>query len=275
MIWATTLAAVGFGLNRAQATASHGLPRDTRIEWVNRPAWLESGEWGAILSDLESSLQIYPDTDLFDRNVCAYVGEHLANSPWIERVERISKCNDGRIRVQAAFRRPFALVECGPTAYLIDETAVRLPWQLAASAVRHEDWLTIRGVREQAPPIGQHWDGGDLTAGIKFLKWLSRRLDPANPPEIRAYLRSISVANYGRRKSLWLGELLLTTINPKVYVDWGAPPQEEYPVEASAEHKLSGLLRPEVVQWLREGRSIEVRWGEIKPVATRPEYSAE
>lgn len=267
-LWAITLAGAGYGLKRADAAAARVVHDDTRIEWVNKPAWLDGEEWREVLADLEQIHGIYPDTDILDSRVAAYVGERLQASPWIERLDRVSTVNDGRIRVYATFRRPFSLVESDGMAYLIDENAVRLPKQKRVSEIDYQQWLTIQGVREPMPQIGQAWPGADLSDGIKLMKWLTRtrQLDPANPPAIRSQLRSISVTNHGHRKNRWDGELQLITINPKVCIHWGMPPQEEYAIEAPAQKKLAGLLLPEALAWIQSGQSIDLRGEKTVPV---------
>jgi hypothetical protein len=126
-------------------------------------------------------------------------------------------------------------------------------------------------VREPLPPIGQVWPGADLADGIKLMKWLirTRRLDPTNPPAIRSQLRSISVANHGRRKSRWDGELQIITIYPRVCIHWGMPPQEEYAIEAPAQKKLAGLLLPEAMAWVQAGQSIDLRGEKVVAVERR------
>lgn len=272
MLWAASLAAAGFGLNYADRAAMRQVTAATRIEWVNKPAWLESSEWSPILVELENIPELYPDTNIFDDNVCSYVASFLVNSPWIKRLERVSKTNEGKIRVYATFRRPFSLVEAGNTAYMIDDEAVRLPWQTPKNVIDHEKWMTIRGVREGLPAIGSRWEGIDIIDGIKLLNWLNRRFDQTNPPAIRKMLTAVSVRNHDRKKSPWSGMLQLITANPRVYVDWGMPPLEEFPIEAAADLKLAHLLLPEAVRYLSDGTSINIRGERLAPVQTRPEY---
>jgi hypothetical protein len=271
VLWAITLAGTGYGLKRADAAAAKVVQSETRIEWVNKPGWLDGEEWRDELADLERIHGIYPDTDILDPRVASYVGERLRASPWIERLDRVTTLNDGRIRVYATFRRPFTLVESDGMAYLIDENGVRLPKQRRVSEIDYQQWLTIQGVREPLPPIGQVWSGNDLADGIKLMKWLTRArpFDPTNPPAIRSHLRSISVSNHGRRKSRWDGELQLVTINPKANIHWGMPPQEEYAIEAPAQKKLAGLLLPEALAWIQSGQSIDLRGEKVVAVERR------
>src|SRR5262245_56701123 len=77
VLWAATLAGAGYGLNRADATAARGVQAETRIEWVNKPAWLDGEEWREELTELERIHGLYRDTDVLDPRVTAYVGERL------------------------------------------------------------------------------------------------------------------------------------------------------------------------------------------------------
>src|SRR5437867_8471416 len=117
IVWIASLAAIGFGLNRLEPIARGLSTHETHIEWVNLPRWLQDPSWSSVLNQLENIPGFDTDTDIFDKNVTAYVGEQLAQSPWIERIDRVTKLADGRVRVSAHFRKPFTLVEKDGWAY--------------------------------------------------------------------------------------------------------------------------------------------------------------
>jgi len=247
LAWLAALGGAAYGLHRLEPYALSRNANPTRIEWGELPAWLSEPDWRFVLSDLEARLETaegpFSAVVLHDENVCPYVAAQLGSSAWIERIERVSKRSDGRVRVQARFRQPFALVEHSGVLYLVDESGVRLPLR------RPVDTLVIRGVRAAAPAPGQAWAGGDVAAGLKLAGLLQRAKAAGQAPFWRE-LRAIDVSNWDGRKLPAAGRLQLITDNPQSYIHWGAVPGEEYGVEAKAEHKLAALA----TLYLRQGR---------------------
>lgn len=252
------LGGAAYGLSTADRVARSSVQSPTHIEWVDRPAWLDTDYWRPIVRDLEAGLQVYPDTDIFHKDVCAYVGENLRRSPWIDTLERVTKTGDGRIRVHAVFRKPFTLVEFRDRAYLVDEHAVRLPVEMHASAANVAEYLPLRGVRAAPPAIGQTWRGDDILDGIKLVRYLQTRMG-TNPPSIRGQFRSIDLSNHDRTKSAYAGKLMINTVNPDCTIHWGLPPGEEYNIEATADRKWLYVVSDLAGQWVSEGSSIDLR----------------
>jgi len=252
------LAAAAYGLSVAELHAREIATSPTRIEWVDKPPWLESDYWRPIIRDLEAGLEIYPDTQIFDWSVCAYVGENLRKSPWIDQLSRVSKTNDGRIRVHAVFRRPFTLIEHRDRAYLVDEHAVRLPVEMHASAGNVSEYLPIRGVKAAPPVIGQVWRGDDVVDGIKLVRFLQNRMG-TDPPPIRAMLRAVDLSNHDRVRSPFGGKLTISTTQPGGVIHWGLPPGEEYNIEATSDRKWLYLTSDLASQWVSEGSPIDLR----------------
>ena len=158
-------------------------------------------------------------------------------------VKRVTKQASGVIRVQAAYREPFAMVEVDGTAYLLDRNAVRLPVEYVIGTVPDEywnEWFRIAGVSAAVPPAGAVWPGADLAAGLELVEYL-RDATVRGEVSFRSSLRVIDVSNHGRRRDPYDGELRIRTIYPRGYIDWGLPPGKEYTVEASANRKLEML----------------------------------
>lgn len=261
LAWALALAGVGFGLNRLEPAARALSTADTRVEWVNLPTWLREPEWRWVVDELAAIPEFAADTDIFDANVTAYVGEQLSRSPWIERIDRVTKHRDGRVRVAAHFRKPFTMIEKDGWAYVVDETGVRLPGRLAASEVDHSRGLTIVGVRAAAPPEGQRWPGRDVEDGIKLVRFLWQA-EVSDCLPIRKHLRSVDVSNADGSRSAWEGRLRILTTRSGNVIHWGRPPHEEYNIEADATKKLEALCEESRIRrWFEEDRPIDVRAG--------------
>ena len=241
MTWLGTFVAVGYGLQQLEPYARQANDADLVIEWVDAPAWLGDANWEHVLPDLEARIDLHPRTDPYDDCVCSYVASRLAGSAWIERIRGVTKQADGRVKVEADFRKPFAMVECDNTVYLVDNSGVRLPtghWP--SRSVNRAGWLVIRGVEKSVPLVGEHWPGEDLSAGLKLADFLYRA-EAAGRLPFRDSIAAIDVSNYRGRKDPRAGRLQLITKNPESCIHWGLPPGEEYGIEAKAELKLAML----------------------------------
>ncbi len=216
----------------------------TRVEWMDLPAWMTDAAWSPLLQELEDRSGIAPDVDVFDPRVCAYVSDALLSSAWVERVRRVEKRHDGAVRVWADFRRPFAFVQRGSQAHLVDARGVLLPHSMPASAVDGTYWLVLTGVQAAPPTIGQVWPGADLAAGLKLATFLYRASDAARF-ESRGAIRGVDVSNHNLRRNNRFGELRLVAVSERLTIDWGVPPGDEGTepnlIEARAARKLAYL----------------------------------
>ncbi len=240
--WVGTFAVIAYGLRQLEPYAQRINFGDTAVEWVGVPDWLNDEDWQHVLPELETRINLHPDTDPYDDRVCSYVAERLVGSSWIAAVRRVSKQSDGRVKVHADFRKPFAMVERNGVAYLVDNEGVRLPRQWASSGFNRGGWLAIRGIMARVPETGQRWAGDDVAAGLKLARFLYRA-EAANRTPFRNGIKAIDVGNFEGRKHPRAGRLQLVTINPQSYIHWGLPPGEEYGIESSAELKLAMLCK--------------------------------
>jgi len=238
--WVGTFAVIAYGLHELEPYARRANTADTVIEWVRAPEWLNDENWQHVLPELEARINLHPDTDPYDDRVCPYVAERLVGSSWIEAVRRVTKQSDGRVKVYADFRKPFAMIEQNGIACLVDREGVRLPQQWASSGLNRSGWLAIRGVAVRAPNLGRRWPGDDVAAGLKLARFLYRA-EAAGRTPFRDEIRAIDVSNFDGRRNRRAGRLQLVTINPQSYIHWGLPPGEEYDIEIVAEMKLARL----------------------------------
>lgn len=240
LAWIGTFAVIANGLNKLDPFVQRLNFGDTRIEWVGVPDWLTGRQWRHVLDDLEEKVNLHPDSMPYDSRVCPWVAEQLSDSPWISSVRRVCKLYDGRVRVYADFRRPFAVIERAGIAYLIDEAGVRLPEQWPGYASNRSGWLVMQGVKQGVPALGERWPGPDVVDGLKLIRYLYSAERAGRLP-FRQELRAIDVTNYDGKQDRYAGRLRLITKSPESYIHWGRPPEEEYGVESSAEMKLAML----------------------------------
>ncbi len=243
MIWAVTLGAVFVGLARLEPLARSYLPSTPpRIEWVDLPVWLQSADWSEVLREVEAQADLQPADRIDDAALCRRVAEAVAASPRVASVVRVEKHADGRIGVQAKFRKPLALVAYRDLALLVDERGVRLPDQLALAQVDRQRWWVIEGVRSPAPRNpGECWGGADVAAGLALVNYLREaEFQGALPGALRTALRGVDVSKVTGRKTTDC--LRISTLHPGTYIEWGLAPGEGLGVEASADRKIE-LLR--------------------------------
>ena len=270
--WSASLAAVVWGMVRLEREAHAPRPDvPCELEWVDLPVWLMNDSSGRILRAIAAAADPGAGVALGDPDLCRRITEGLQRSPWVAEVQRVSKQADGRIRVRALYREPFALVEVNGSAYLIDRAGVRLPVRYDVAKVEDHywnDWFCVVGVADDIPAEGAAWGGADLAAGLRLIEFLKEAAARGEVP-FRSSLRKIDVANYKLRQDKLDGELRIRTVYPAGYINWGLPPGEEYNIEASAGRKLEMLRAlykergelPDVILDVRGAEGIRV----VKP----------
>ena len=252
--WAATLLLVGWGLWRLEdwSTARQRFV-SCRAEWATLPAWLNRPENDPILGEIEMMIDLPPDADLTAPDLCQRVGWSLEQSAWVAKVNEVTKQADGTVRIDARFREPLAMVEVKGRAYLVDDEGVRLPISGSAAMRNPSDPnepLLITGVVAPLPDVGRVWAAAgtdpnagaspDLAAGLALVRCLQSAY-AAGRLQFRPWLTAVDVGNFGWRERPLDGQLRIRTIYPRYYINWGEPPGEEYPVEASVHRKLDLL----------------------------------
>jgi hypothetical protein len=261
--WGAAIAATVLGLRQLEAYVRTSQPRQPcELEWVGLPTWLTVPGSAPILHDLAAATGLWTDVDVQDADLCRRVGEGLRSSPWVAEVKRITKQASGRVRIEAAYREPFALIEVDGKAYLIDRAGTRLPVTYKVSQVEDRywnDWFRITGVAAPLPDQGAAWTGDDLAAGLQLIDFLKEATVRGEVP-FRSSLRAVDVANFKRRADPLDGELRIWTIYPQSYINWGLPPGAEYNMEPSATTKLAMLRTVYADRGQLPENVLDVRW---------------
>lgn len=242
LAWLGAAGATAWGLHSLDRYVAEGQPDvECRLEWTSLPPWLEGPDGERALDEIAAAADLRADDDFHAPTLCERVGTNLRQSPWVADVHRVVKQPRGIVRIEASFREPFAYVETYGRAYLVDETGVRLPPACSAASLRPADAFVITGVFEAVPEVGQPWEGDDLAAGLRLVRFL-RNAAAQGRLTFRAWVKAIDVANFDGRERPIDGKLRLRTILPRCYINWGEAPGEEFPIDASADRKLE-LLR--------------------------------
>jgi hypothetical protein len=208
-----------------------------RLVWDDLADWMNSPVGEQVLARVEEDINLPPKTDVHFARVCDIVHARAQQSPWIERVHRVSRQADNVIHIRAEFRKPAAWVVINQNAFLVDRDGHQLqdgePW----AAVPGQ--LVIRGVRAAPPRPGNLWPGEDLAAGIRLVETLTTAAAAGQLPHYDL-LRAVDVSGY---PDAYVGVLRLMTASPEVEIIWGrAPGDEQYDdTEASVADKLARL----------------------------------
>lgn len=260
-VWATVFCGAAYGLYRlepvSRALLNGGGPV---LRWVELPPWLNEPQAADVLGEIEAAAGLRARDDVHAPDLCERVATGLAASPWVERVQRVTKQADGVVRVLATFRRPVAMVLHDGVAHVVDHAGVRLPRQAPAADAARYNFLLISGVRKPLPPIGASWNSDDLAAGLALVQFIESAAAQGRAP-VRAVLRGVDVGNVNRRRNARDGELRLIPIYPGSYIDWGLAPGREYDIECTAEGKLASLngILAQYGQWPSE------QWFDVRP----------
>ncbi len=263
--WTVSLGLLLWGTNQLHGYVYTLQPADgVRIEWMDPPAWFRLTDSQHILDDLNAAVKLNPNTDIYDPRVCPFVAQQLAASPWVACVDRVSKQPDGRVRVWATYREPFAFIQAGGIAYRVDRDGYRLPLPETFYVDFIQDrfwneWFRITGVDTAPPAVGQQWPGEDVQAALNLVAFLRNAATRGEVP-FRSSIRAIDVSNYDRREDGFAGEIQLRTLYPRYPIHWGVAPGEESGVEPPARRKLQMLAAYYAEQGRLPEKIIDVRY---------------
>ena len=263
--WSAAAVIVIYGLKYLDSHVSETQPLVVeQLLWADLPQWLDDPSHQSELDAIGAAAGVRQGDDLRDPGLCERVTEGLSACPWVSEVHEVSKQPGGIVRLSASYREPFAYVDVNGRAYLVDETGVRLPSESGTAFLKTTDWFVITGVTAPIPELGGEWSGDDLSAGLRLVYFLQDAASRGKLP-FRSWIKSVDVANVGRRVSRFDGELRIRTIHPDCYVNWGLPPGDEYPIEAEAELKLGYLLNEFAKHGGLPRQTIDVRdWDRYK-----------
>lgn len=180
-------------------------------------------------ADLQDATAPVLTGDWTDDRACRLLSERLQEVGWVVRVRYVRRSSDARFEISCRYRQPFAFVQKGSRFYLITKEGVRLPGLYRYNST----WRIVQGVREEPPPPGSEWPGGDVQAGLATLRAL--------PPEpITEQITAVIVDNYSGRVDPKLSPIVLATDRAGGRIVWGSPPGAEIE-ENSIAQKLAIL----------------------------------
>ena len=135
-----------------------------------------------------------------DRNAAATVQQNVqADIHWLDRV-KVQALPD-RLRLEARWRKPLAMVKWGAGKFYVDVDSVVLDFV----SMPHLPIVEVKNLSQAktVPPVGQVWPLDDLAAALAVLGGLERMDARVTPDRPLLYeIESIDVGNFkGRKKS--------------------------------------------------------------------------
>src|SRR4051812_32738232 len=143
-----------------------------RVVLVNRPTWMSD----LLAEEIVRAAKPAGAHSAFDHQVLVDIDRILRASPWIREVRQIRRTYQSHpgdtIEIDCDYRAPVALVQSGPSFWLVDGEGVKLPSQFNASqldrvvrgADRKINIRVITGVTHNPAMAGRKWNGDDLAA---------------------------------------------------------------------------------------------------------------
>jgi len=195
------------------------------VTLVNVPFWMNQTTRDELCHLVGAAVGVDP----LDHAGLHHTVRVLQSNPWIDRVYRIERLDQNKIRVSAKYRQPIALIESHNGYHLVSEHAIRLPGLYLKHQLNDLKLPLIVGVAAAAQRYGQIWPGNDLKAGLSLLTWLS------DQPYLNQ-IRSIDVSGRDDR-----GRIHLVIRTDHGMVRWGLPPNIEQVVEPDAATKKRWL----------------------------------
>ncbi len=207
------------------ASAHGGAVTAEHVELADAPVWMGRGVQEQVR--LTAASRISPDP-MNGRSLRIAVMA-LEQDPWVERVRQVRRQADGRVLVEADYRRPVALVATRDGYRLTDAAGVVLPGLYLQHQVARVGLPVISGVSERTPAAGEAWLSEDVYAGLALVQTL------AGEPYADQILR-YDVSHRDAR-----GRVRLVLYTQDGMVRWGLPPGMEQAIEPDADVKRSWL----------------------------------
>lgn len=210
--------------------AARYLPADItadHVELADPPAWMSDARQRRV----RGVVARYVNADPFDGRSLSIAAEALGTDPVVTEVHGLRRLADGRVRVEASYREPMAVVASREGYHLVDREGVVLPGVFRRSHLSKVGLPVIVGVSTQPPTHpGGTWTGTDVEAGLRMAATLRGE----------AFADEVKAIDVSRRRGGYVDIDLLTPDGP---VRWGRPPGQANAVEADDEVKLKRLRR--------------------------------
>lgn len=218
--------AMGVGeLNRRAADFIVPTNPEMVIEWATNPdgrIWMPIQEREHLEQLLARSVK---GTKALSQTPLEEAGRALMGTGWITDTPTVRWTSDGKIRVQASWRRPIAAIRNATREYIIDTDRFVLPLDYA---IGQSNQFYLVNAAGPMPKTGEQWQGTDLEDGLSLLI------------KLREYALLEQVAGIDLGAGADSGTLTIITIRDARII-WGAGPGHERPGEEPTGRKIERL----------------------------------
>jgi len=152
-------------------------------------------------------------------------GRALMGTGWIIDTPTVRWTSEGKISVEANWRRPVAAIRNGTREYIIDSDRFVLPLDYA---IGESNQFFLVNASGPMPKAGKQWQGTDLEDGLSLLI------------KLREYALLEQVAGIDLGAGAGSGTLTIITIRDARII-WGAGPGRERPGEEPTGRKIERL----------------------------------
>lgn len=209
------------GLHTYVAQGWAGRTATAQVVLTDAPPWM--GE--SIREQIRKEAATVSSVNPLDQASLESVARVLLGNAWVGAVRQVRRDGNHRLIIDAAYRKPEAVVEGRDGYHLVDAYGVRLPGlYLRHTATRLGVPLVI-GTAALPGPVGSVWPGDDLAAGLALVVTLARE----------PYMNQIRAVDVSRRDPMSRIHLVLHT--DRGQIRWGLPPGREHPIEPTVEVK--------------------------------------
>jgi hypothetical protein len=232
-IVAVAAVAVGMYLLKKNVLSSTTYPANEpiRIGLADPPAWLP----GDLAQNISGNICLaLPEKDRLEDDFIRDIFNAASSNPWISKVHRVTRQNNGDFFVSADFRRPFAMVAFTPLSPLdlriVDREGVVLP--LAPNIPNAEEFVKIIEITTPPPAAGEKWNSPQLADALRLLELIVSRpyVRQINPIEINIVAGQTNLNMY----ALW-------GVGRRTRIIFGRFPVDDLDYEVSPEVKINGL----------------------------------
>jgi len=231
-------AALGVGfvfLDRYVKKVAPAWGKTIDVELIEPPAWINQ----PLRDKIIAAATVGSEDVKLDEDVVRLIQSNLARKvAWLQNV-KVQATHD-KILIEAAYRKPIALVKSGLRKFYVDAELVVLDFV----AMPDLSIVVVKGLSPitKIPPVGKVWQREDLAAAVAILARLDKMDKLVTPDKPLLYeIDSIDVSNFkGREDSRFAHIILYTKDNTEII--WGAEigTWSKY-LEARDEEKLAKI----------------------------------
>jgi hypothetical protein len=223
-----------FGVERLDQDARRllaGTPMTVELEGpvsTEGLRWVPQDQLDALISQ---SQRLLAGRDPMNVQALGDVGQMLERSGWLSGPPRVERVGRDRVRIQADWRVPAAVVRHNGRDHLISWEGLVMPLEFAPGAAEVRAILgagLAPGDPDRSSRYLKVWPGSDVQAALSLLRLLSEQ------PYFHL-VGAIDVGPLARREPMEI----ITPMETRVV--WGAPPGEFRPGEVTTEVKLARL----------------------------------